>query len=263
MICHSNIAFYLLDLSAGLNCAFCSSKRQGLRGSVGVQTVLLIRHGETDFNSEGRLQGNMPVPLNDVGRRQAQALGCYLRGQHIDALWTSPIKRSLETATIINSYLKLPLKEDSRLREIEFGIFEGYTYEEAKSRYPDAVADWDTSYLAYQVPEGESRQDVQLRMRDVWDEVMASSAGSTVALVTHGSAIALFLRAMFAHPPDEPIPNTSITTLAAARFDLGNRRLRGNAASGVMKCIDNDAVLKSMYSRAVLSVERNGRGLPK
>lgn len=180
---------------------------------MGVQTVLLIRHGETDFNSEGRLQGNMPVPLNDLGRRQAHALGRFLKGCRIDALLTSPIKRSLETASIINSYLKLPLEEDLRLREIEFGIFEGLTFEEAKLRYPDAVADWDTGYLAYKVPEGESRLDVQMRMREVWEEITACGAHSAVALVTHGSAIALFLRHMFAHPPDGPIANASITSI--------------------------------------------------
>ncbi len=180
---------------------------------MGVQTVLLIRHGETDFNSEGRLQGNLPVPLNDLGRRQAHALGRCLLGCRIDALRASPLMRSLETATIINSYLKKPLEEDGRLREIEFGIFEGLTFEEAKLRYPVAVADWDASYLAYKVPEGESRLDVQLRMREAWEEVTACGAQSTVALVTHGSAIALFLRHMFAHPPDEPITNASITTL--------------------------------------------------
>ena len=180
---------------------------------MGVQKVLLIRHGETDFNSEGRLQGNMPVPLNDLGRRQAHALGRFLQGCRIDTLRASPIKRSLETATIINSYLNLPLIEDGRLREIEFGIFEGFTYEEAKLRYPDAVADWDTGYLAYKVLEGESRLDVQKRMREAWEEITTRGAESTVALVTHGSAIALFLRHMFAHPPEDPIANASITSI--------------------------------------------------
>ena len=180
---------------------------------MGVQKILLIRHGETNFNSEGRLQGNMPVPINDLGRKQADALGRYLQGSSIDALCTSPIRLALETATIINAHLKLPLEEDIRLREIEFGIFEGFTFDEASLRFPDAVADWDTSYLGYRVPDGESRQDVQLRMREAWDEITARVEPKTVALVTHGSAIALFLRFMFAHPPDAPIRNASITTL--------------------------------------------------
>lgn len=97
-----------------------------------VETIHLIRHGETEFSSRGRLQGVLPVALNGLGREQAHALGKYLRGLSIDAINTSLVTCALQTATIINTYLQLPLEKDVRLREIEFGIFEGFTYDGAK-----------------------------------------------------------------------------------------------------------------------------------
>ena len=182
-----------------------------------VQIALLIRHGETDYNREHRLQGTMPVPLNDSGRAQAAALASHLRGVPIDALYASPIRRALETAQIIGAELEIPLHQDIRLREIEFGIFEGMTYDKARQQHPEDVRNWDTSYLSYKVPGGESRRDVQERMRCAWDEITTHAGLRTVAIVTHGSAIALFIRSLFAHPPDEPIKNSSITTLVRKR----------------------------------------------
>ena len=182
-----------------------------------VHKLLLIRHGETDFNRQRRMQGTMPVPLNAHGRQQAAALAYFLQGAAIDALYTSPILRARETAQIIGKALKLPLREDFRLREIEFGIFEGLTYDEASERYPDAAKAWGAGNFAYKVPDGESRGDVQMRMRAAWDDIIEQTDLQTVAVVTHGTAIALFLRGMFAQMPDDPIKNSSMTTLLRCR----------------------------------------------
>lgn len=178
-----------------------------------VEKVLLIRHGETDFNRERRLQGVMENPLNERGRAQAASVARYLQGLSIDALYTSPILRAQETADIIGNLIGLPARADERLREIEFGIFEGFTFAEVERRFPAAHHNWTTGYLAYRAPQGESRQDVQRRMRAVWDDVTARPDHKSIALVTHGSAIAIFLGSMYALLPDTSIKNTSITTL--------------------------------------------------
>jgi len=178
-----------------------------------VEKVLLIRHGETDFNREHRLQGVMEIPLNERGRDQAAAVARYLKGLSIDALYTSPILRAQKTAEIIGNLIGLPPHCDERLREIEFGLFEGLTFAEVEDLFPAAHRNWSTGYLAYKAPQGESRQDVQRRMRAAWDDLTANVDHKTIALVSHGSAIAIFLGSMYALLPDTSIKNTSITAL--------------------------------------------------
>ena len=177
-----------------------------------VETALLIRHGETDFNRQRRLQGAMGVPLNETGREQARLLAAHLGGASLDIIYASPISRAEETAAIIAAELDLPLQQDSRLREIAFGDFEGLTFAEVKARYPEAARKWESGYLRYRVPGGESRDDVSRRMRQAWDEIV-SADHENVALVSHGSALMMFLGSLFAVLPGKGLPNTSITTL--------------------------------------------------
>ena len=179
-----------------------------------VEQVHIIRHGQTEFNTERRLQGAMPVPLNDRGRRQSRLLGQYLRSWSIDAIYSSPRTRAKETAQIIGDCLEMAVVEDERLAEIAFGDFEGHTFAEVAQLYPGAYEKWESGYRRYRVPGGESRLDVQLRMEAAWRDITAADGGNTsVAIVGHSSAMMIFLSAMFAHLPSKPVLNTSITTL--------------------------------------------------
>ncbi|MYD11393.1 MAG: histidine phosphatase family protein [Chloroflexi bacterium] len=179
-----------------------------------VEHVHIIRHGQTAFNAERRLQGAMPVPLNDCGRRQSQLLGQFLRRWSIDAIYSSPRARAKETAQIIGACLGKAVIEDERLAEIAFGDFEGHTFAEVAERYPAAYAKWESGYRRYRVPGGESRLDVQLRMQAAWGDITAADRGATnVAIVGHSSAMMIFFASMFAHLPAKPVLNTSITTL--------------------------------------------------
>lgn len=177
-----------------------------------VRNVLFIRHGQTEFNTEGRLQGAMPIPLNENGRRQSGALAEYLRTLPVEALYTSPRQRAKETAEIIARSLRMEALDDERLSEIAFGKFEGHTFAEVKQRFPEAFAKWESGYRPYRVPGGESRLDVQLRMQAAWDEIVSADR-ETVAIVGHSSAMMILLASMFAFLPNKRIRNTSITTL--------------------------------------------------
>ena len=179
-----------------------------------VQQVHFIRHGQTEFNTERRLQGALPVPLNDRGREQSRALARCLRAWSIDAIYASPRARAKETAQIIGSELQMAVREDERLAEIDFGDFEGHTFAEVANRFPQAYAKWETGYRRYRVPGGESRLDVQLRMEAAWQDITSLDAGAAnVVVVGHSSAMIIFLAAMFAFLPSKPVLNTSITTL--------------------------------------------------
>lgn len=175
--------------------------------------VLFIRHGQTDFNLEHRLQGALPVPLNDCGRSQSRALANYLKTVQIDSIHTSPRSRALETAQIIGSALGLEVHEDERLAEIAFGDFEGHTFAEVETLFPKAYRKWESGYRPYRVPGGESRLDVQRRMQAAWNDITGAANLETVAIVGHSSAMMILFASMFAQLPDKAMKNTSITTL--------------------------------------------------
>ncbi len=178
-----------------------------------VSKVLFIRHGQTDFNRQRRLQGALPVPINDCGIKQSSALARYLKSQPIDALFTSPRRRALETAHIVADSIQIPLQSDERLAEIAFGVFEGCTFAEVAERFPDAFRKWESGYRRYRVPGGESRHDVQQRMEAAWHDITRADRHVTVAIIGHSSAMMIMLASMFAILPDKRIRNTSITTL--------------------------------------------------
>jgi probable phosphoglycerate mutase len=178
-----------------------------------VNKLLFIRHGQTDFNQEHRLQGALPVPLNKRGRQQSLLLAQYLKTVPIDALYTSPRSRALETARIISAALQRNAQEDERLAEIAFGDFEGHTFNEVAALYPEAYRKWESGYRPYRVPGGESRLDVQRRMGAAWDDIVSKDGMETVAIVGHSSAMMILLASMFARLPKKPMKNCSITTL--------------------------------------------------
>jgi len=178
-----------------------------------VKKVYLIRHGETDYNRDGRLQGTMPVPLNYSGRLQAQALGLYLKQQAIEAIFSSPLSRARETADLIGQVINIPIQDDSRLAEIAFGKFEGLTHPQIKQQYEDEYRMWRSGDMEYVVPDGESRRAVQQRMAQAWGDITARNEFNTVAIVSHGSALKILLKHLFYKLPADMIANTSATTL--------------------------------------------------
>lgn len=178
-----------------------------------IETLLLIRHGQTDYNKQLRMQGALPVPLNAAGRAQAHSLAVHLADCGIGAIYSSPMSRAMQTAQILAEHLGQEPVPDARLGEIAFGCFEGMSWTQAATQYPEASRRWHAGYLAYRVPGGESRLDVQRRMRAAWDDILRADAASTVAVVGHGSAIAIFLGSLFAVLPEKRLHNTSITTL--------------------------------------------------
>jgi probable phosphoglycerate mutase len=180
--------------------------------------ILLIRHGQTDWNLDGRWQGQLDVPLNQEGRAQAAALAAYLRDAGLTALYTSDLSRARETAEVIAEQTGLALQLDARWREMNLGRFQGLTLAEIEERYPEAVKAMRDDYLGFVFPEGESRWMMQQRVYQAFTELASTyPAGSTIAVVSHGGSIKLLLMKLF---PDDPemraihIHNTSITTLA-------------------------------------------------
>jgi broad specificity phosphatase PhoE len=156
------------------------------------------------------------VPLNQYGRAQARALGDYLRDRPISAIYSSDLPRALETATTIGRAVDLVPRTDTRWREFNLGIFQGYTREQIQTRFKQEWKAFHDDYWDYTVPNGESRRAFQNRAYAAWQDMLEQAAGSEVLVVTHGGTIKHLLLKLFEDDPtiqDIHIENTSVTTV--------------------------------------------------
>ena len=188
--------------------------------------LILIRHGETDFNRAGRFQGWIDAPLNDHGWRQAGRLAGQLAHERIDALHCSDLLRARQTAAPAATALGLPVQADARLREQRFGVLEGLTFTEARERQPAALATW-ARHLADRAPAGgESVRAFHDRVVAAVRDIAARHAGGRIAVVTHGGVLDMVWRAAQGLPLDGPrdclIPNTGLNRVAidAERLEI-------------------------------------------
>ena len=176
--------------------------------------LLLVRHGETDSNVEGRTQGRRDVPLNDHGRRQAAALAEMLHGYEPSALYSSPATRARETADAVAAALGLVVVVDERLAELDQGELDGLTREELRERAPDFLRRWMTEDPAtLRMPGGESMGDAQRRMVAVVVAIVEAHPEGTVVLVSHNLA----LHALLCHALGVPL-----ATFRRFRHDLAS-----------------------------------------
>jgi broad specificity phosphatase PhoE len=154
-------------------------------------TLVLIRHGETNWNIAGRYQGQADPALNENGRLQAQRLAESLGVKPPHLLYASPLLRALETAEILADRLNLRLYTDVRLVEIHQGKWQGQLREEIAASYPDLFKAWETDPWQVTPPRGESLLQVQKRVYTAVDEIVGQHPGRRVGLVIHRIPIAL------------------------------------------------------------------------
>ncbi|PPK87681.1 putative phosphoglycerate mutase [Neolewinella xylanilytica] len=166
-----------------------------------------IRHGITDWNVEGRVQGQTDIPLNEAGRKQAYALADRLKGEEWDLIYSSDLSRTGETAEIVAKALGLPVRTDIRLREMHCGEVEGTTPEERIARWGK---DWKSLPLNI-----ESSASIVDRGLSFVFYLLDNHAGSSVLVVSHGALVRLTLKVLIPHvDTKERLRNASITTLA-------------------------------------------------
>lgn len=189
-------------------------------------TLHLVRHGQTGWNASGRYQGQNDVPLNPVGRAQAEALGRRLAAASLDVVVSSDLGRTMQTARRLTSG---PIVADARLREPDYGQFQGLTYAEMEALAPEIYHRWQTD-RAIPPPEGESVSAVLTRLDSFMTDLRADYPQQRVLAVSHGELIALLL----CHLTGQPVANfrqltphnSSLTTLSvgptSARLDTFN-----------------------------------------
>ena len=164
-------------------------------------TILLARHGETDWNRDGRWQGWADPPLNDTGRAQARELAEQLRETPFDAVYSSDLRRAFETAQIVAAPHGVPVVADPGLREIDVGSWSGLTRAELAERFPDGSR-----------PDGETREQHQARVLAAVERLARDHPGERILIVTHGGT----MRALHGHVSDapfHPVPNCGVLEL--------------------------------------------------
>ena len=150
-------------------------------------TLVLVRHGETDWNRDNRFQGHADPPLNDTGRAQARALAAELRNEPIAALYTSPLVRAAETAAILGEPLGLEPLTDPSLKEVDVGSWSGLTRTDIERRFPDGFARWLAHGHGWD--DGETYAELGERVVAGLLTIGARHADASVLAVTHGGPI--------------------------------------------------------------------------
>jgi 2,3-bisphosphoglycerate-dependent phosphoglycerate mutase len=153
----------------------------------------LVRHGQTDWNAQGRYQGQADMPLNAAGILQAEAAAGRLAGQAFAAIYSSDLIRALRTAEIIAARVGLPIQTDTRLREIHQGEWQGMLVTEIAARYADLVSRWRSGPTTARAPGGESVSEVAARLWAAADDIAAAHPGGRVLVVSHGLALATLI----------------------------------------------------------------------
>ena len=182
-----------------------------------IARIVVVRHGETEWNLAGRIQGHTDSPLTAAGRAQADAIGERLARESFDRLVSSDLGRAWQTALAIARRTGHEVEADPRLRERRFGAGEGLTYAEFDALYPHASARVRETDPDFAIPGGESRRELHERIGAAFESLAREAAGGRIAVVCHGGVLASLYRHVhgiaLAEPCLIPIPNASYNAI--------------------------------------------------
>lgn len=180
--------------------------------------LLLVRHGETPWNAEGRIQGHSDVGLSEKGERQARLIAERLVGVSIDAAYSSDLIRCQDTAKAILTKHDIPLQATPDLRERFYGVFEGLTVAERQSRYPEMFAASVVNDLDFAPTDGETPRETIRRMTPVIDDIRRRHADQTALIVGHGGSLRAAVIALM-ELPDESTWRFVMANCSLSIFD--------------------------------------------
>ncbi len=189
----------------------------------GDRLLFLFRHGETDWNREGRLQGHTDTPLNTTGLAQAQALAESLRPHRLDAVVSSDLARAQTTARIVAEALLVPLFLEAGLRETNVGAAEGLLWADAKARFGEGLTERWYSHGDAAFPGGETGIVTRLRGLGGLRRFTAAQPFRRIGVSTHGAMVRQLMK--HALPPGSPPAPVRNTTLYVLRYEPATDRL--------------------------------------
>ena len=180
--------------------------------------IIAVRHGETAWNVDARIQGQLDIALNDTGRWQARRVGEALASEPITAVYSSDLGRAHETAQAVAQVTGIPVVADEGLRERSFGIFEGKTFDEIHETWPDHAHNWRKRIPEWQPPDGgESLLELRERVTRTMQELAARHPGEQIVVVAHGGVLDTLYRVATGQEVNSPrtweLPNGAINRL--------------------------------------------------
>jgi broad specificity phosphatase PhoE len=190
--------------------------------------LILVRHGETEWNKQRRYQGQSDVSLSDLGRRQAELVAKRLADQKIDVIYASNLKRAWETAQAVAEKIGLKVSPEPRLRELKFGVLEGLTFDEAEAQHPEMISAWLEDFN--NTPDGaETIQDFNARILSLLDDLKWKHDEQVVLLVGHGGSLSEILRVVLELSPEKrwylEMENASLSEVSIAEDYVALKRL--------------------------------------
>ena len=179
--------------------------------------LYLIRHGQTDWNIQGKIQGSHGIPLNDTGRAQAKLVAEGMDSRPVTKIFSSTLMRAVETARMIGDRQQVETYLVPGLIEVEFGKWEGMTWDEIKEQYPAEYERWSINPVDVAPPGGETQMEAMERVAGAIEAVMEMTNGrEDIAVVSHGATMAYIVAYLMRNHPEEAeiiVDNASITTV--------------------------------------------------
>ncbi|HEY3048790.1 MAG TPA: histidine phosphatase family protein [Polaromonas sp.] len=173
--------------------------------------IIAIRHGETTWNVNSRIQGHLDIPLNETGRMQAHRLALALAGEPITAIYASDLWRAYDTALYVSRAVDVEVTTEEGLRERSFGEFQGKTFAEIEAALPEQAQRWRKRDPTFAPPGGESLLELRERVVGTAERLAAKHPGELIAMVGHGGVMDVLYRAA-----------TRLDLQAPRTWELGN-----------------------------------------
>ncbi len=157
---------------------------------------LLVRHGRSEWNANGRIQGQIDIALDEAGRQQAQQVADRLAQETISAVYSSPLLRAKATAEVVAAKFDLPVDLDARLMEYDFGVMSGLTWDQVVENHPDLANRWLEDPWVVPVEGSEGRVNFAARVMSAMHDIGVQQPAGQVAVVAHGGTFGVYLTAM-------------------------------------------------------------------
>ena len=188
--------------------------------------LILVRHGQTNWNKEYRVQGQADLPLNASGKAQADAIARALRHETIDAVYSSPLSRAFETAQAIDEFHQAGITTLDGLKELDTGETDGLYYPNLKKEYASFFEMWSTDARAARFPGGESLPELQERVWEAIQSIIASNHSNSVVVASHFFALlTLICRVLDLDLSDFRKLNISVASISKVEFLENKSRL--------------------------------------
>ncbi len=186
--------------------------------------LILVRHGQTTWNTAEIFRGRADVPLDETGVRQAELLGDYLSTEKLDFVYSSPLKRAVATAQAIARPQGLEVNAVENLTDFDYGEWQGLPHAEVRERYPELYRDWQDTPEQVRIPGGESLAEVRARAMPFLEDTVMRCGEGRICFVSHRVVAKVLICALLGLD-DSHFWNIRLDTAAITRFEAGDGRL--------------------------------------